>query len=80
MPPYGIPLDVGCVVNNIETFYNILRAILYPDLDAIAGIYTSYLSEACEEFSGQGLLGASHHNFLASLASLADSFSTYQSD
>ena len=26
MPPYGIPLDVGCVVNNVETFYNIAKA------------------------------------------------------
>jgi len=27
IPPYGLPLDVGCVVNNVETFYNISRAI-----------------------------------------------------
>lgn len=27
IPPYGLPLDVGCVVNNVETFYNITRAI-----------------------------------------------------
>ncbi len=27
IPPYGLPLDVGCVVNNVETFYNIARAI-----------------------------------------------------
>lgn len=26
IPPHGIPLDVGCVVNNVETFYNISRA------------------------------------------------------
>lgn len=26
IPPYGIPLDVGCVVNNVETFYNIFNA------------------------------------------------------
>ncbi|MBU1098863.1 MAG: 4Fe-4S dicluster domain-containing protein [Bacteroidetes bacterium] len=26
MPPYGIPLDVGCVVNNVETFYNVFNA------------------------------------------------------
>ena len=26
IPPYGLPLDVGCVVNNVETFYNISRA------------------------------------------------------
>lgn len=26
IPPYGIPLDVGCVVNNVETFYNVFRA------------------------------------------------------
>lgn len=26
MPPYGIPLDVGCVVNNVETLYNISQA------------------------------------------------------
>jgi len=27
IPPYGLPLDVGCVVNNVETFYNISRAV-----------------------------------------------------
>src|SRR3989339_232795 len=27
IPAYGLPLDVGCVVNNVETFYNISRAI-----------------------------------------------------
>ncbi len=27
IPPYGLPLDVGCVVNNVETFYNITRAL-----------------------------------------------------
>lgn len=27
MPPYGIPLDVGCVVNNVETFYNVAKAV-----------------------------------------------------
>jgi Na+-translocating ferredoxin:NAD+ oxidoreductase RnfC subunit len=27
IPPHGIPLDVGCVVNNVETFYNISQAI-----------------------------------------------------
>lgn len=26
IPPHGIPLDVGCVVNNVETLYNISRA------------------------------------------------------
>ncbi|NIA29277.1 MAG: NADH dehydrogenase subunit [Actinobacteria bacterium] len=26
IPPQGLPLDVGCVVNNVETFYNIYRA------------------------------------------------------
>ncbi|HED05977.1 MAG TPA: NADH dehydrogenase subunit, partial [Ignavibacteria bacterium] len=26
IPPAGIPLDVGCVVNNVETFYNISKA------------------------------------------------------
>lgn len=26
IPPHGIPLDVGCVVNNVETFYNVSRA------------------------------------------------------
>lgn len=26
IPPHGIPLDIGCVVNNVETFYNISRA------------------------------------------------------
>ncbi len=26
IPAGGIPLDVGCVVNNVETFYNIARA------------------------------------------------------
>ena len=26
IPPKGIPLDVGCVVNNVETLYNISRA------------------------------------------------------
>jgi Na+-translocating ferredoxin:NAD+ oxidoreductase RnfC subunit len=26
IPPYGLPLDVGCIVNNVETFYNISRA------------------------------------------------------
>ena len=28
IPPYGLPLDVGCVVNNVETFYNIARAVV----------------------------------------------------
>lgn len=27
IPPHGLPLDVGCVVNNVETFYNINNAI-----------------------------------------------------
>lgn len=27
IPPHGLPLDVGCVVNNVETFYNIARAV-----------------------------------------------------
>lgn len=26
IPPQGLPLDVGCVVNNVETFYNIYHA------------------------------------------------------
>lgn len=26
IPPQGLPLDVGCVVNNVETVYNIYRA------------------------------------------------------
>ncbi len=26
IPPHGIPLDIGCVVNNVETFYNIHKA------------------------------------------------------
>ena len=26
IPPQGLPLDVGCVVNNVETFYNIYQA------------------------------------------------------
>ncbi len=26
IPPGGIPLNVGCVVNNVETFYNVHRA------------------------------------------------------
>ena len=26
IPPHGIPLDVGCVVNNVETLYNVNRA------------------------------------------------------
>ena len=26
IPPHGIPLDVECLVNNVETFYNIKRA------------------------------------------------------
>lgn len=27
IPPHGLPLDVGCVVNNVETFYNINNAL-----------------------------------------------------
>jgi len=27
IPPAGLPLNVGCVVNNVETFYNISRAV-----------------------------------------------------
>jgi len=27
IPPHGLPLDVGCVVNNVETFYNISNAL-----------------------------------------------------
>lgn len=26
IPPAGLPLDVGCVVNNVETFYNVYNA------------------------------------------------------
>lgn len=26
IPPHGIPLEVGCLVNNVETFYNIKNA------------------------------------------------------
>jgi len=26
IPPHGIPLDVGCLVNNVETLYNIAQA------------------------------------------------------
>lgn len=26
IPPKGIPLDVGCLVNNVETFYNVFKA------------------------------------------------------
>ncbi|MCP5064500.1 MAG: NADH dehydrogenase subunit [Ignavibacteriae bacterium] len=26
IPPKGIPLDIGCVVNNVETFYNVSNA------------------------------------------------------
>lgn len=26
IPPHGLPLDVGCVVNNVETFYNVANA------------------------------------------------------
>lgn len=26
IPPKGLPLDVGCVVNNVETFYNVYNA------------------------------------------------------
>jgi len=28
IPPHGIPLDVGCLVNNVETFYNVYNASL----------------------------------------------------
>ncbi|GJQ63996.1 MAG: hypothetical protein SCALA702_30490 [Melioribacteraceae bacterium] len=27
IPPHGIPLDVGCLVNNVETFYNVSNAL-----------------------------------------------------
>jgi Na+-translocating ferredoxin:NAD+ oxidoreductase RnfC subunit len=27
IPPKGLPLDVGCLVNNVETFYNIANAV-----------------------------------------------------
>jgi len=27
IPPRGLPLDVGCVVNNVETFFNIANAV-----------------------------------------------------
>ncbi len=27
IPPKGLPLDVGCVVNNVETFYNVHNAV-----------------------------------------------------
>ncbi|MAT40277.1 MAG: NADH dehydrogenase subunit [Ectothiorhodospiraceae bacterium] len=27
IPPKGIPLDVGCVTNNVETFFNVARAV-----------------------------------------------------
>ena len=27
IPPFGLPLDVGCVVNNVETLYNISNAV-----------------------------------------------------
>jgi Na+-translocating ferredoxin:NAD+ oxidoreductase RnfC subunit len=27
IPPAGLPLEVGCVVNNVETFYNISQAV-----------------------------------------------------
>lgn len=27
IPPAGIPLDVGCVVNNVETYYNISKGL-----------------------------------------------------
>lgn len=27
IPPAGIPLNVGCVVNNVETFYNVHQAV-----------------------------------------------------
>jgi len=26
IPPFGLPLDVGCVVNNVETLYNVYNA------------------------------------------------------
>lgn len=26
IPPYGLPLDVGCVVNNVETLFNVYNA------------------------------------------------------
>ncbi len=26
IPPHGIPLDIGCVVNNVETLYNVANA------------------------------------------------------
>ncbi len=26
IPPKGLPLDIGCVVNNVETFYNVANA------------------------------------------------------
>jgi len=32
IPPHGLPLDVGCVVNNVETFYNISNAIINKPL------------------------------------------------
>lgn len=27
IPPHGLPLDVGCLVNNVETFYNVANAV-----------------------------------------------------
>lgn len=27
IPPHGLPLDVGCLVNNVETFFNISNAV-----------------------------------------------------
>jgi len=38
IPPHGIPLDVGCIVNNVETFYNIANA--YEDKPVIRKIIT----------------------------------------
>ncbi len=26
IPPKGLPLDVGCVVNNVETYFNVSNA------------------------------------------------------
>ncbi|HNC49879.1 MAG TPA: SLBB domain-containing protein, partial [bacterium] len=62
IPPQGIPLHVGCVVNNVETFYNIARA---EKGEAVTEKFISVSGAVKKPFTGIVPVGATFADVIA---------------
>lgn len=62
IPPQGIPLHVGCVVNNVETFYNIAQA---EKDEAVTEKFISVSGAVKKPFTGIVPVGATFADVIA---------------